>query len=250
MNTILTSPFSALGALALGALALAAPDPTHPLAVRSAEGGVPSFPIPAQDLEIPAQIDGRALLLSELVEMYAAATDQVVVVQDEQSRNMLESTTVQMTGSITVPPERVQLVFETLLARHSFLLGVLVDESPRLLSLTSLQTSARVNIRRYARYVPPEHVQELRGHPAMLFTTVVHMPRSDVRQLANAMRTMITDANVQQMLPAGNTNSLVLTGPGDGVASLVEMLTMIDAAQPEPQTGPETVPDPGGDATK
>ena len=44
------------------------------------------------------------------------------------------------------------------------------------------------------------------------------------------MRTMLTDANTQSMLPAGNTNSMVLTGFGDSVAALARMLKTIDEA--------------------
>ena len=45
-----------------------------------------------------------------------------------------------------------------------------------------------------------------------------------------SMRTMITDANTQQMLPAGNTNSMVLTGFGSNVAALARMLQIVDEA--------------------
>jgi type II secretory pathway component GspD/PulD (secretin) len=41
---------------------------------------------------------------------------------------------------------------------------------------------------------------------------------------------MITDANTQQMLPAGNTNSLVLTGFGAQIGALAEMLGRVDLA--------------------
>jgi type II secretory pathway component GspD/PulD (secretin) len=44
------------------------------------------------------------------------------------------------------------------------------------------------------------------------------------------MRAMIVDANTQQMLPAGNSNSMVLVGFGDSVASMVRALKTIDKA--------------------
>ena len=64
----------------------------------------------------------------------------------------------------------------------------------------------------------------------LLNTTVIHLPHTDVRQLSNSMRTMITDANTQQMLPAGNTNSMVLTGFASNVAALARMLRIVDEA--------------------
>jgi hypothetical protein len=44
------------------------------------------------------------------------------------------------------------------------------------------------------------------------------------------MRTMFTDANTQQIVPVGNSNSLILTGFGSPVAKWVRMLLEVDEA--------------------
>ena len=49
------------------------------------------------------------------------------------------------------------------------------------------------------------------------------------------MRAMITNPNLQQLLPAGNTNSLLLTAPGRELASLAEMIRKVDAVSAPPQ---------------
>ena len=59
---------------------------------------------------------------------------------------------------------------------------------------------------------------------------MINLPNTDVRQLTNSMRTMITDQNTQQMLPAGATNSMVLTGFGSDVVALARMLLIVDEA--------------------
>ncbi|MEO2236894.1 MAG: secretin N-terminal domain-containing protein, partial [Candidatus Poseidoniia archaeon] len=46
---------------------------------------------------------------------------------------------------------------------------------------------------------------------------------------SNSMRTMLIDANTQQLLPAGNTNSMVITAFGDFAADLARTLKEIDA---------------------
>jgi hypothetical protein len=42
------------------------------------------------------------------------------------------------------------------------------------------------------------------------------------------MRTMFTDASTQQIIPVGNTNTLILTGFGGHVASIVRMLQLAE----------------------
>jgi general secretion pathway protein D len=50
------------------------------------------------------------------------------------------------------------------------------------------------------------------------------------------MRTMFTDQNTQQIIPVGNSNSLIITGFGSIVASIVRMLKLVDEAS-KAQTG-------------
>ena len=72
----------------------------------------------------------------------------------------------------------------------------------------------------------------------MIFRMAVHLPNTDVRQLSNSMRTLITDTNVQQMMPAGSSNSLVLIGTGQFLADTVSMFLAIDAAAGQSHAAP------------
>ena len=89
---------------------------------------------------------------------------------------ILEASELSLTNSLSVPPERVQQVFEALLVEYDVLLSVLSDESPRVLTLTSLQTGARTNVRDSAWLISPDAADVMRAHPAILVETVVDMP--------------------------------------------------------------------------
>jgi len=216
--------------IGLAALAIAAPAPELSPALS---GEIPVFPAPAGPMEIPTTFSGSPVTMQHVIESYGTITGQTFSVSDETSM-FLRGTNLNLTEPLSVPIENVQTVFETLLIQNGFVLDVLYEGTPRLLTVISLNTGARTNIRQNASYVSSENVAGMRQHPAMLFMTVVDLPRCDVRQLANSMRTMITDANTQQLLPAGNTTSLVVTGMGAQVADLVEMLERINDTAPEP----------------
>jgi len=78
--------------------------------------------------------------------------------------------------------------------------------------------------------VPAEELEAWSDRSAVLITTVLNMPNTDVRTLSNSMRTMLTDANTQQIIPVGNSNSLILTGFGSDVVALARMLEIVDDA--------------------
>jgi hypothetical protein len=61
-------------------------------------------------------------------------------------------------------------------------------------------------------------------------TTILDLPNTDVRNLSNSVRTMFTDANTQQIIPVGTSDSLIVTGFGSQVAAVVEMLRLVDEA--------------------
>ena len=190
------------------------------------------FPVPTEGMIIHAPAD-EPLTIRQVVDAYGLVTDQTMVYTDE-SLTFLQAARLNTSGPLEVPAERVQATFEALLAMHDFLMVPLTEKAPRVIQVVSMQTGGRNTVRKNAVYVDAEHLDMAAEHPAVLCTTVIAMENTDVRQLSNAMRTMITDANTQQLLPAGNSNSLVLVGTGQGVADLAKMLrTIDDAAAPQ-----------------
>lgn len=185
------------------------------------------FPTPSDDLVIPMAEDGGSWTMMDLVREYGRLTNQHLQVR-EDTRALLEGTGIGLTRSAVVPRAGVQSFFEGLLVENDFVITVLREAEPRLLGITSLQTSQGSTLRASAHLVPEEELQAWRDHAAVLITSVVHMPNSDVRQLSNSTRTMIADINTQQMLPAGSSQSMIVTGYADQVAKMARMLRIID----------------------
>ena len=88
----------------------------------------------------------------------------------------------------------------------------------------------RNTVRKRAVFVTADELEAWAAHPAVLIQTIVSLPHVDVRQLSNSLRTLITDANTQQMLPAGNTSSMILVGFADQVAHMATMLRKANEA--------------------
>ncbi len=187
------------------------------------------FPLPSADMVVAVGEQGDSWSVMDMARDYGRLTNQHFII-DSETRGYLKSGLTGLGRSMVVPKADVQAVFEHVLERHDFVLLVLRQEEPRLLSIVSLQTGSRSNVRKSAMFVPAEDLEAWAPHASILITTVIHLPHTDVRQLSNSMRTMITDAYTQQMLPAGNTNSMVLTGFASNVAALARMLRIVDEA--------------------
>jgi len=192
------------------------------------------FPAATGDLLIEWPADGTPPAMDKLAHRYGELTGQLMVTSQE-TRNLLQNARLPLDRPTTVPAAEVQSFFESVMFASDFVLTIVRAEAPRLVQIDSLQTASRNNIRAGAHVVATPDLPLLRRHPAMLFTTVVDLPNVDVRQLSNSLRTMITDANTMQMLPAGNASSLVLTAFGPQLADWVEYLRLIDASSVVPK---------------
>ena len=67
--------------------------------------------------------------------------------------------------------------------------------------------------------VDEEDLPQYAAQPATRITTVINLPNTDVRNLANNLRTLMPDQTFGQMLAAGNSNAIILTGYGSTVAA-------------------------------
>ena len=186
------------------------------------------FPAPSGPMTLEAGSSDNPLTYKTLVDQYRELTGQFFVVS-EDTKDML-TRPLFLDRSMTVPVNEVQTVFEELLRHGEFVLEPLTTSGPRIIRLTSLLTNERNILRSRTTFLGPDELHLAERHPALLVTTVVNLPNVDVRQMSNSMRTMITDANTQQMLPAGNSNSMILVGFGDQVAALSDALHMMNEA--------------------
>lgn len=170
---------------------------------------------------------GEPTSMAELVRAYERLTGIRAMASDE-TRSLLQAISIGIEGEFTVEAAEVPGFVHCMLRGGDFAITPMRASAPVIIGIESLRTQARNTIRGSVIYVKPEELAELAHYPAMLVTTTVTLEHVDVRQLSNAMRTMITDANTQQLLPAGNTNSMVLVGYPDQLLSVVKHLGFIN----------------------
>ena len=149
---------------------------------------------------------------------------------DTETQGYLSNAKVLLIGSKKVPKKDFYNFFQILLVINNFVCTQVGPEPISVIEITSLDTGARSTIKSASTYVDPENLSKYENQPATLITTVIHLPNTDIRQVTTSLRQMFPDPNTQSMLPAGNTNSVVLTGFGTNVVSLARMLTIVDNA--------------------
>lgn len=216
--TLLVSSFLSFGCLV-------APPQKPAQAEKTAMAG--PFPVPKEGISIKAGTEGE-MTLEDLAHEFSRVTGQNLLISRD-TRAMLRATSTGLNRSVEVPPQEVYPFVENILIGNDFVLTLRSDREPRLVELSSLNTgSQRGSLRNGAVFVPAKSIAAWSQHPAFLVTTVIDLPHTDVRTLSNSMRTMFTDAQTQQIIPVGNSNSLIIVGFANSVAAMVEMLTFVD----------------------
>lgn len=172
--------------------------------------------------------DETSMTMLELVLGFADATGQVVLLSDETTR-LLEYRRLGLERAVSVPGPEFQALVEELLLEAKFVLTELLEE-PALFTVRSLDTTARTSSRQYARYVDASSLEACGARPATMFWTVLDLPHCDVRTLSNSLRGLVVDPNTLQIIPVGNSSSMVLQGFGRRLARTCAMLELADAA--------------------
>jgi len=175
------------------------------------------------------ETDEDRLDLQSFVEVCQEVTD-IAFTYTEETANLLRSSSVRLLGTKRVPKDQFYEFFQIIMIINDFVCTEVGADPLSVIEINSLKTQARNTVRGDAIYVDPEDLDDFAHQPATLITTVIELPNTDVRQLTNSMRAMITDANTQQMLPAGNTNAMVLSGFGSNVVAMARMLKIVDDA--------------------
>ncbi|HVS19990.1 MAG TPA: secretin N-terminal domain-containing protein [Planctomycetota bacterium] len=180
-------------------------------------------------LQIEVGDQGRPSL-GQMLRQLGQATG-VTFTSIDSVEQQLESRPCGVLSSVTVPPERAWLWVESLLEQEGFTLGILSASEPWLVAVYMHPMAGRPNVH-VSVSVPAARIEALAEHPALLVTTTLELPHTDVRQLGNSLRGLTTDPTGQQnVVPVGNTNSVILTGTGRSVHQLVTLLEEIDARE-------------------
>jgi general secretion pathway protein D len=172
-----------------------------------------------------------ALTLEAFVKICQETTGLNFTYTDE-TRSDLNKKKLRMFGQKRIPKQDFYSFFQIMMIINDFVCSRIGPEHLSVIVISSMsQTGNRGgNLRSEAVYVLADDIERYADQPATLVTTVIDLPNTDVRTLSNSMRTMFTDANTQQIIPVGNSNSLVITGFGSHVASIVKMLRFVDEA--------------------
>lgn len=187
------------------------------------------FPQPTAGITITVS-PKEDMKLEKLVDEFSRVTG-ITILADADAKPALKNGTTGLNRSVEVPLGEVYSFVESVLVQNDLILVVLHDHEPRLFALHSLAQGGGQRggtMRDAALYVSSKDIALYGQHPAILVTTMIDMPHTDVRTISNSMRTMFTNANTQQIIPVGNSNSLILTGFGTAVAGWVRMLQEVD----------------------
>jgi len=149
---------------------------------------------------------------------------------DQQTDGLLQAQQVRMFGTKRIPKTDFYAFFQIMMFINDF---ATIEVGPPHLSVVVIQSLAGTagggrGIRQRATYVDPSDLDEYANQPAVLITTTVNLPNSDVRQLSTSLRALLTDNNTQNISPAGQSDNLVLTGFGSNIAALANLLILID----------------------
>lgn len=172
--------------------------------------------------------ENNGLSLLDFVKNCEVATGLNFVVTKETAQ-LLKQQTVRMYGTKRIPKEEFYSFFQIMMFINEFSCVEVGPPPLTVIVIQSLQQAGRQGTaaQQKATYVLPEDLEDWADRPATLVTTVLHLPNSDARALANSLRALAGNNPNQNMLPAG-INSLILTGFGSNVYELAQLLVLID----------------------
>ena len=206
-----------------------------PLVALSPQGQDPVPPIQADGEYLVinfAEDDEEAIDLAQFAKLVSDTMGRQFVITDD-TQTQLIGEKVRMFGTKRIPRDDFYRFFQIMMFIYDF---ACVEVGPPHMSVTVIQAlqgpgrQGVQNIKQKAEYVLPEELDKFIDQPATLITTVITLPNTDVRQLTTSLRGLITDNQTQNMLNAGNSNAVVLTGFGSNIAALAKLLYIIDEA--------------------
>lgn len=202
------------------------------------------FPPPAQGLAIRApNSEGAGPTLDELLRGFGRATGNQILVA-KSSVELLKHTPVGLLDAVELPPERVYPFVEAVLRQNGYALSLIDAHAPRLLALIDMSSGRSQPPNPRVWSVPAEQLEGYALHPALLIQTTLELPHTDVRQLANSLRSVQGGNSFLQIINAGSTGQVLLSGTAGEVWDCARMLLDMDAREgkrtPPPEVKPES----------
>lgn len=152
---------------------------------------------------------------------------------DDATGQSLKGQKVRMFGLKKVPKEDFYNFFQILMFINDFVCTEVGPEHLRVVVVQPLSGGAggragASKIKEATTYVLPEELPKFADQVATPITTVLTLNNMDVRQLTNSLRSLLTDSATQSAIPVGNTNSVILQGFANNVASLAQLLELVN----------------------
>ena len=218
------------------------------LALTPAVSPLPSAPVPLpaiQDAVPPIQADGDNFIinfpegerptdgmnLGQFVRACQLVTN-INFTYDDQTKQLLSAKPITLLGTKVVPKDDFYSFFQIILFINDFVTTKVGEGALAVIQIEALAgAGGRAGTPRAdGILVEEEDLPDYAAQPATRITTVISLPNTDVRNLTNTLRTLFAgDAN-GSMLPAGNSNSVVIIGFGSTVVAMARMLRIVDEA--------------------
>ena len=197
------------------------------------------FPLPTGDLVISIGGDATPTLGDVLKAFEGIGHHNLHLSSD--TRTALNGISTGLSRSVTVPAAEVYSYLGALLHDSGFLMAETRRAEPRILSIYNLNSHERGLVFSRARAVPIDEVAKYERHPALLIQTVLEVENLDVRQLANSLRSIVVDPNIERIVSLDEGN-LLLVSTGPQVASWIRLIRVADenatpGPVPEPPAG-------------
>lgn len=211
----------------LAALPLMLVEPTSsaPEPMAAAPAVQESFlPLPSNSTTLSIE---SGTSLRSLVEQMGTLTG-VLFRSDAETWGMLESLPCGLDRATQVDSEDAWRFLNDLLLANGMHLTGLRTDGPYLLEILSPQNRSNSFARTRAVLVGVDAMESLSDFSALIVETQVAFEAADARQVSNSLRALISDHNSSMMLPVGDTNSVMITGPLNQVQRITTIMRDAD----------------------
>jgi hypothetical protein len=186
------------------------------------------FPSPKSSLRIAAATAEGGPSLADLLRDFGQVSGLSLSASPEVSL-ALQHYPVGMLQAVEVPPAEVYSFVESLLVDRGIVLAVLHAGEPRMLGIYQPGRQPPTTIPSVS--VPSDQSDLCAAHPAIAVRTLLHLEWTDVRALANSMRAV--SAMGSNIVPIGNSNSVLVEGPGRWVADMAKVMKQANELERE-----------------
>jgi len=204
-------------------------------APAAAGQGIPAIQDTGEFYVLNFDETNEGLTLEKFVKICQVATGTNFTYVQETAA-ALQKTPLRMYGPKRIPKSDFYSFFQIMMILNDFTCTRVGPEHLAVVQIQNIQGNNRAQARQNAIYVTADQLDRYADQPAVLITTVIDLPNTDVRNLSQSMQRLFPDQNTQQLIPVGTTNSVVIMGFGSQVASTVKMLRFIDEASRSTQT--------------